>query len=257
MKPDLNRIQIAPGVGKRAAFEQRESGILHTPLQAETAFYDCIRQGDVQRLQEKMEQYLNSGFVIGRLSNDSLRQMQYWAVSSITLAARAAMAGGLEEISAYNLSDHYIQCVDNLKSGGEILEFLTEKAVELTLLVSQAHKRLRYSPHVRHSIDYIERHLYEKISVPAVAESCSLSPDYLSAVFKKETGQTLSRYVLLQKLREARRLLENGLSSSNVAYILSFCSESYFIACFKKAYGITPRVFAANPFPLPEETAEN
>ena len=55
MKPDLNRIQIAPGVGKRAAFEQRESGILHTPLQAETAFYDCIRQGDVQRLQEKME----------------------------------------------------------------------------------------------------------------------------------------------------------------------------------------------------------
>ena len=159
MKPDLNRIQIAPGVGKRAAFEQRESGILHTPLQAETAFYDCIRQGDVQRLQKKMEQYLNSGFVIGRLSNDSLRQMQYWAVSSITLAARAAMAGGLEEISAYNLSDHYIQCVDNLKSGGEILEFLTEKAVELTLLVSQAHKRLRYSPHVRHSIDYIERHL--------------------------------------------------------------------------------------------------
>lgn len=137
------------------------------------------------------------------------------------------------------------------------MEFLTEKAVELTLLVSQAHKRLRYSPHVRHSIDYIERHLYEKISVPAVAESCALSPDYLSAVFKKETGQTLSRYVLSQKLREARRLLENGLSSSNVAYILSFCSESYFIACFKKAYGITPRVFAANPFPLPEETAEN
>ena len=256
MKPDMNRIQIAPGSGKQAAFIQRESGILHTPLQAETAFYDCIRQGDTQRLQEKMEQYLKSGFVIGKLSNDSLRQMQYWAVSCITLATRAAMAGGLEEISAYNLSDHYIQCVDNFKTGDEILEFLTQKAVELTTLVNQAHKRLRYSPHVRHSINYIERHLYEKISVPQVAESCSLSPDYLSAVFKKETGKTLSRYILSEKLREAGRLLENGLSCSNVAYLLSFCSESYFIACFKKAYGVTPRVFSANPFDFSEDVLE-
>ena len=125
MKPDLQKIQIVPQEKTGPIFAQRESGVRHTPYQAETAFYNCIKAGDCALLERKMEEYFQSGFVVGRLSGDPLRQMQYWAVSSVTLATRAALEGGLDELHAYNFSDRCIQTVDTLQSPEQIVEYLT------------------------------------------------------------------------------------------------------------------------------------
>ena len=116
MKPDLQKIQIVPQEKTGPIFAQRESGVRHTPYQAETAFYNCIKAGDCALLERKMEEYFQSGFVVGRLSDDPLRQMQYWAVTSVTLATRAALEGGLDELHAYNFSDRCIQTVDKLQN---------------------------------------------------------------------------------------------------------------------------------------------
>lgn len=254
MRSGLQNIQVVPKSPNDPAFEQREGGISHTPYQLETAFYDCIRQGDVQLLDSKMAQYFQDGIVIGRLSENPLRQMQYWAVSCVTLAIRAAMAGGLEEITAYNLSDRYIQVIDSLHTAEQILDFLMAKATELTALVHRVHGRLEYSPHVRKCMAYIEKHLHEKLNVLQLAQVCGVSADYLSAIFKKETGQPLRTYIVSRKLAESKTLLENGHACGWVAYTLSFCSESYFIACFKKAYGVTPRAYT-RALPI-KETAD-
>lgn len=246
MQVDSRNIQIVPTSDLDAVFAQRESGIAHTPYQAECAFYDCIRQGDMHLLDEKMQQYFERGVVVGKLSDDALRQMQYWGVSGITLAVRAAMQGGLDELYAYNLSDSYIQSIDKMQSPDEILHFLIEKAGELTVLVSKVRGRLQYSPYVRRCMACVERRLHEKITVSSLAEEIGITADYLSAVFKKETGEALSRYILNRKLDEAKRLLENGCESDFIAYTLSFCSESYFISCFKRAFGVTPRAYASS-----------
>lgn len=245
MQVHLNSIQIVPKTAQGIGYAQREGGLSHTPYQLETEFFNCIERGDVALLKDKMQEYFQNGFVIGRLSDNDLRQMQYWAVSGITLAVRAAMRGGLDELYAYNLSDRYIQQMDALQSAEQIVSFLTQKAVELTELVAKVHGRLEYSPHVRRCMGYIERHLHEKLTVAVLAKNGGISADYLSAIFKKETGESLSAYILSRKLREAQLLLENGCSCEQAAYTLGFCSESYFIACFKKAFGTTPRSFAA------------
>lgn len=252
MQTDLNSIQILPKSERGEVFDQREGGLAHTSYQAETEFYTCIRLGDVQLLETKMEQHFQNGFVIGRLSENPLRQMQYWAVSSITLAVRAAIQGGLDEIYAYNLSDLYIRRIDTMQNPMQIVALLCEKARELTELVAKVRGRLRYSPHVRRTVSYIEEHLHEKLRVADLAKNAGISADYLSAVFKRETGEALGRYILLRKLEEAKRLLENGCTSEQIAYTLAFCSESYFIACFKRTFGMTPRTFAAD-FPRQAE----
>lgn len=246
MQADMKQIQIAPTSDFDAAFAQRESGVAHTPYQAECALFDCIRQGDVHLLDEKMQQYFQNGVVVGKLSEDALRQMQYWGVSSVTLAVRAAIQGGLPEMTAYNLSDRYIQQIDKMQSPDAILAYLIEKAGELAVLVSKVRGQLRYSPYVRRCMACIEHRLHEKITVSFLASELGITADYLSAVFKKETGEPLSRYILNRKLEEAKRLLENGCDSNFVAYTLAFCSESYFIACFKRAFGVTPRGYVAD-----------
>ena len=70
-----------------------------------------------------------------------------------------------------------------------------------------------------------------------------LSDDYLSFLFKKNLGVNLSRYIRSQRLQSSKEMLKGNYTISDIAYYLGFCSESYFISCFKKEFGKTPKKF--------------
>ena len=90
-------VRFLPKGVQNPRFEQRESGIAHTPYSREVAFYTCIKNGDLQGLESNMENFVRDALVVGRMSDDNLRQVKYLAVSCITLATRYAVEGGLME----------------------------------------------------------------------------------------------------------------------------------------------------------------
>lgn len=57
---------------------------------------------------------------MGRMSDDELMQHKYMAVSTITLATRYAIQGGLNETKAYEFSDRVIKTIDKLTDKNEI-----------------------------------------------------------------------------------------------------------------------------------------
>ncbi len=240
-KIEAKNIEMLSKKSVDAVYEQIESGILHTPYEAETAFYNCIENGDTNGLEKIMGNYMTQNIVVGRMSNNDLKQMQYFAVCCIALATRYAIRGGLSEITAYNLSDEYIQTVDSLTIAEDIPGFLCVKAYELTDLVRKSSARRTYPEAVRKAVYYIESHLYQKISPSEVSVFCGLSKDYLNVLLKQSTGKTTGAYISYAKLNESKRLLNRGLTLSQIAYQLAFCSESYFVACYKKEFGVTPR----------------
>ncbi len=74
-----------------------------------------------------------------------------------------------------------------------------------------------------------------------MADELYMSRPYLSARFKKETGETLTDFILREKTEEAKRLLRwSDRSASAVAAYLGFSSHSHFIRVFKKYAGVTP-----------------
>lgn len=212
----------------------------HTPYETEVIFYGCIERGDVEGTKKMMSALWNQSIVVGRMSHNDLRQIQYFAVCCITLGIRAAIKGGVSEIRAYSLSDEYIQKVDSMKNSEQVMEFLSEKAVELASLVAKSTRKRIAHPVVKKAAHYIEENLYQKITTVQVAQYCSVSKDHLSLLFKQNTGETVARYILREKLSESRRLINRGLSNSQIAYQLGFCSESHFIAKYKECYGNTP-----------------
>lgn len=216
-----------------------ESEKKHTTYETEVIFYGCIERGDVEGT-KKMLSSLWNNIVVGRMSDNSLRQMQYFAVCCITLGIRAAIKGGISEIAAYSLSDEYIQKIDAMKNTADIADYLSEKAVELVVTVSKNSRRRIAHPIVKKAAHYIEENLYQKITPAQVAQFCSVSKDHLGLLFKQNTGKTVARYILMEKLSESRRLINRGLSNSQIAYQLGFCSESHFIAKYKECYGLTP-----------------
>lgn len=138
-------IEILPKGVENPRFQQRESGIVHTPYRLEIAFYNLIKSGDVEGVHGAIGRFMENALVVGRMSNDALRQAQYFAVSCITLATRYAVEGGLMEGEAYNLSDSYIQTIDKMNDVADILQYLVEKAIEITSLVSANKKKARVS----------------------------------------------------------------------------------------------------------------
>jgi YesN/AraC family two-component response regulator len=83
-----------------------------------------------------------------------------------------------------------------------------------------------------------------RITLDSLASQVSLSPGYLSRLFKKEMGMSVSEYISVQKIETAKNMLRySDYSPSFIASILGYPSQSYFTQCFKKATGVTPKRF--------------
>lgn len=227
-------------------FDEREEGKTHTSYEIENAFYTTIKRGDVVEMKAMMAKLMNNNLVLGRLSKNSFRQMQYWAVCCITIGTRYAIAGGLDETEAFNFSDECIMKIDSLSNEEEILNLLMKKSEELTLMVKNSKQKLNYPKAVRKCLSYINTNLFAPLPLETLAEHCCLSKDYLSLIFKKSVGITIPQYIKSERLKESKELLANGMTISETAYTVGFGSDSYFIKCFKEEFGVTPKNFLKN-----------
>ena len=233
------KMDILPAV-ENIIYEQRESGVTHTPFELEYILYTAIKDGEAAMVETAIEQYLNHGLVVGRMSLNSTRQMRYWAVACISIAIHYAILGGLDETDAYNLSDTYIRHVDALSDVKEYVTYLRAKAVELAEKVRKSKERKVYSAIVRKCLHYIHIHLHERLPIAELAQELGVSRDYLSSLFKKETGESLHAYIVHEKLEASKVLLLQGVSYEAISYSFAFCSETHYITCFKREYNMTP-----------------
>ncbi len=97
---------------------------------------------------------------------------------------------------------------------------------------------------VHYLTNYIRYHLNEDLSADTLAEKVYLSPGYLSHLFKKETGQNLSRYIRSCRMEMAARLLlETDMKVVQIAEKAGFRNDSYFGQSFREYYGKTPETF--------------
>lgn len=89
---------------------------------------------------------------------------------------------------------------------------------------------------------YIAVHLDEEdMSRETIAKFAFLNPDYLSRLFKKETGMSLSEYLLMQRIKKAQELLETtDINVSAVVMEVGYSNFSHFSKMFKKMTGYRP-----------------
>lgn len=214
----------------------------HTPYRDEIQMFSCVQQGDLGKLIKAFKD-LNTTVTTGKMSNDDIMQYKYMAVSTVTLATRYAIQGGLNEKTAYDFSDNMIMLVDSLNSKEAIISCLATQIIKLTKMVKKSKIKPTQSPHVKKCIFYINENVCSKITVSKLAEVCNISPDYLSQIFKDEIGENLSSYILRIKLEKSKELLMQNKTNKDISNSLGFSSQSHFTTSFKKYYGMTPKEF--------------
>lgn len=100
------------------------------------------------------------------------------------------------------------------------------------------------SPIVQKVMTYIEDHIAVELSREEIAAHVYLNPAYLSRLFKKETGQSLTEFILELRMRKVKSLLESTNDKiSDIAKSVGFCNFSHFTKTFKKMTGMTPNEY--------------
>ena len=226
----------------KTEFYNREYSISHIPYDKEMAFYQTIRNGDIEEMHRLFTPLCVEGF--GKLSENSLRNLKYHLIITIAFITRYCIEGGLEMESAYNLSDIYIRKVDTCKSEEEIHEIHKEVCESYVKIMQNCRCSSRYSKAVQLAIDYIYENLHEKIMIADIAAKTNLSESYISRLFHKETGVSISTYIINKRVEAAKNLLiYTDYSTSDIPNFLNFSSESHFISTFKKLTNQTTKKF--------------
>lgn len=87
----------------------------------------------------------------------------------------------------------------------------------------------------------VEANFMKDIGIADLAERLSVTPNYLSALFHKQTGETFTQYVTKIRLSHAKAyLLEESLSIQEIAEKVGYYSPRHFTKKFKEIYGIYP-----------------
>ena len=235
--------RITRAMMMHTAFLNRENGFFHTSHEDESAPFFFMVNGETDRMLEAMHKLWKAEGT-GKLSENPLQNTRYLFVSTVTRACRFCIQGGMDPTDAFNASDLYIRKMDVLNDIDEIWALREDMMTFYSDSMHEIHRQMRLPRSVIRAMDYVEAHLHDKLTLEETAEYAGLAPAYLSDLFHRETGLTLSSYILKRRIEAAKNMLRySDEKVAEIAEILAFSTASHFQRAFKKETGRTPNQY--------------
>ena len=215
---------------------------VHNTLALEQTIMNFVRHGDTAALKEWLK---NAPAVRpGILSSDTFRQLKNTFIVTATLVSRAAIRGGMDVNDALSLSDAYIQKSELLSSVESIENLQYHMVFDYTEKVEKIRLGKTPTKLLTDIANYVQKHLSEPVDIDALSKAMFISRTHLAVKFKKETGMTLTEFILKEKIEEGKRLLRyTDKPISAIAAYLGFSSQSHFANVFKKYANSSPNEY--------------
>lgn len=178
---------------------------------------------------------------IPRLTN-ALRDYKNYMVVFNTLLRKAAEQGAVHPVYLDQLSSKFARKIEALTSVSD--HSLEREMLHKYCLLVRNHSVKGYSPIIQKVINQIDLNLTSDLGLKTLSEMFNISAGYLSTLFKKETGSTLTDYVNKKRIEHAILLLNT--TQLQIQTIASYCGITdinYFTRIFKKFCGMTPKKY--------------
>lgn len=97
---------------------------------------------------------------------------------------------------------------------------------------------------VKKALGYLKENYDKRVTLQDFADYIHVNGSYLSRIFSKETGETITEAVLRMKVDKARELLKDSrIKTYEVASLVGIEDPSYFSLIFKKHTGMSPKEY--------------
>ena len=121
------------------------------------------------------------------------------------------------------------------------LKIWCRKRVEGVIAQINSYRDYKAGGLTKRAKEYIKTNYSKAITLEDVAREINVSPQYLSKLFKEETGENFIDYLTSIRIRIAKNLLEGDeLSVKEICYSIGYSDPNYFSRIFKKVVGATP-----------------
>lgn len=215
--------------------------MLEKRYQIEDEFLEAVAQGNASKAMSVISGM--SSMRISARTDDALRDRKNLTLAMNTLLRRTAYTAGVHPFYIDSISANYARFIENAATFQElevVLPYLVRSYCELVEKRSTA----LYSEPVRQILVTIDASIASDLSLKRFANELFLNTSYLSSLFKKETGMTLTDYVNQHRIGYAKRLLKSTtLSIQAVAATVGISDIHYFTRLFRRETGLSPREF--------------
>ena len=210
------------------------------PYDKEKLLVHAIKTGD----EKEAKQYLNE--ILGHIffaSANNIDAIKLRAFELTVIISRAALDGGADEGSIYQLSPQFISDFFALDTIDDIcyalMDILKKFSAETFGL-----EKVKHAGIITQVVSFIRNNYMHKITLADVAAHVFLSPSYLSKIFKDEMQTSFNGYLSEVRIEKSKvLLLSNDLSIVEVSELVGFIDQSYFNKVFKKQTGMTPKKY--------------
>ena len=234
-------------VSEAVVFSQRDNVMHDTMINMmamerryalENEIMEAVTLGRMQ-----MEKKLSAVFTYDNFESraaDPLRNAKNYSVIMNTLLRKAAERGGVHPLYLDRISSEFAARIENMPSLTLCKELMCDMFRGYCRLVRK-HTVQKYSPVVQKSMLIIDNDLSVSLSTGAIARAQGISTGYLSSVFKKEVGESLSEYIHKKRINYASHLLQTTDDEiQSIALKCGIVDTQYFSKLFKKHKGMTP-----------------
>lgn len=96
--------------------------------------------------------------------------------------------------------------------------------------------------------DFVRARSSQSLTLADVASAIHMSPNYLTSLYHSQTGMSLGRFILTERIARAKRMLRQpGSSVKSVGLELGFSDPFTFSRAFKRIAGVAPRQWVRAP----------
>lgn len=209
--------------------------------QFENEILDAVMLGRENKIKQIFSTFSENSFE--KRITDSLRNAKNYCIIMNTLLRKAAERGGVHPIYLDQISSKYAIDIEKLSSTEKIKDFMAQMFKSYCKLVNKNSTK-EYSPFVQKAVIAIESDPSQELSLNSLANKLNVSNVYLSTIFKKETGKTITEYIHEKRMNYAEYLLSStNLQIQTVALHCGILDVHYFTKLFKKHTGKTPTEF--------------
>ena len=207
----------------------------------ENELMQAVAQGSVHKAEMLLAAFSMMSFE-QRLA-DPVRNLKNYCIIMNTLLRKAAENGGVHPVYLDSVSANFAQKIEAIPSVDAVRELMMEMFRSYCRLVKKNSIK-QYSPQVQRAVIQIDSGLSGDLSLKRLAEQQNINASYLSTIFKRETGQTVTEYVNQRRIQLARQLLSSTqLQIQTIAQHCGIPDVNYFSKIFKKYVGNTPKQF--------------